>query len=61
MEVVEAADRGELIIGGCCLGLDPLGDPHWQCSESPEHRWGRGTLDDTCNAAIARAVARSVD
>lgn len=30
-EMFEASERGEIILGGCCLPEGPL--PHWRCEE----------------------------
>ncbi len=33
-EAFEASERGELVLGGCCITLDENGkiaDPDWQC------------------------------
>jgi hypothetical protein len=36
-EMEEAYARGEIELGGCCVGED---DPKWACPAC-EHRWGR--------------------
>ena len=34
-EMVEAAGRGEIKLGGCCVEVD---DPEWHCNDC-EHEW----------------------
>ena len=34
-EMVEAADRGKIKLGGCCVEVD---DPEWHCNDC-EHEW----------------------
>jgi hypothetical protein len=36
-DIFEAAERGEVAIGGCVIGR-PDGDPHWACPAC-QHRW----------------------
>ena len=36
-ELFEAAERGEVVIGGCVVGR-PGGDPRWSCPDC-RHRW----------------------
>lgn len=34
-EMLEAADSGEIALGGCCVDVD---DPDWHCNDC-EHEW----------------------
>ena len=34
-EMSEASERGEIVLGGCCVTED---DPKWQCKDC-EHEW----------------------
>lgn len=36
-ELEEAAGRGEVELGGCCVGED---SPRWSCQEC-NHQWGK--------------------
>jgi rubredoxin len=36
MDLVEQADRGEVVLGGCCIEDD---SPRWQCRDCG-HEWG---------------------
>jgi hypothetical protein len=34
-EMFEGADRGDIVLGGCCVEVD---DPDWHCKDC-EHEW----------------------
>jgi len=34
-EMIEARERGEIVLGGCCVAED---DPEWHCKDC-EHEW----------------------
>lgn len=34
-EMITAAERGEIVLGGCCITED---DPEWHCKDC-EHEW----------------------
>jgi hypothetical protein len=40
-ELEESLEKGEVILGGCCLEVD---DPVWQCKKCGQQFWRKGAV-----------------
>ena len=51
-ELEESMEKGEVILGGCCIGTD---DPTWQCKECEQQFWREGAPQSKSQASGAGA------